>query len=498
MQPDAGSLGFRDPADFARVRERFLESGFTPAGVQDALGVDVRDPPQFSGPLLERTRGGGPLDVLVRLFLIGVPVDADAVERAVAPVAAERWADAGLLERRGPAVAACVRIQPFDEFWLSHDTPPGPGNPTRPDLVMGVGRSSLTLANLTVRRRAQAALDLGTGCGIHALLASRHCERVDATDRSPRACGFAAFNARLGGLENVACREGDLFEPVRGQRFDLVVSNPPFVLTPAARYLYRDSGLRGDALCRRIVREVPARLREGGYCQLICHWAPLRGQAAEERLASWFEGIGCDAWVLCNETRDTSTYADKWIRHTEPDRPGDWGRLYSEWMADYVSQGIEAVSAGVITLRRRQGKAHWVRIEPGPPRMLGACGESVVDGFALRDFLETVQDDPGLLEARLRVSPHVRLEQRSAPHAGGWRVGETRVELARGLAWAGEADEHLARLLSRADGERPLAVLLEEVATAVGRTPQEVVPGLLPLVRRLVAQGFLLPAGPPC
>src|SRR5581483_11200196 len=109
------------------------------------------------------------------------------------------------------------------------------------------------LAKLTVRRRVGSALDLGTGCGILALLAADHAGRVVATDVNPRAVNMAAFNARLNGLENVEALTGDLLAPVRGRRFGLIVANPPFVISPESGYLYRDGGRPGDDLLRELL-----------------------------------------------------------------------------------------------------------------------------------------------------------------------------------------------------------------------------------------------------
>src|SRR4030081_1038241 len=92
--------------------------------------------------------------------------------------------------------------------------------------------SSRLLARLTIRRSIEVALDLGTGCGYQAVLAARHAERVIATDVNPRALAFTSFNALLNGAPNVECRQGDRFAAVEGLTFDLIASNPPFVVSP--------------------------------------------------------------------------------------------------------------------------------------------------------------------------------------------------------------------------------------------------------------------------
>src|SRR5206468_7044146 len=99
--------------------------------------------------------------------------------------------------------------------------------------VLGVGGASLMLARCAFRRPVGRVLDLGTGCGVQALHAARHAGSVTATDVSARALAFAAFTLALNGVR-AQLRQGDLLEPVRGEVFDQVVSNPPFVITPRA------------------------------------------------------------------------------------------------------------------------------------------------------------------------------------------------------------------------------------------------------------------------
>ena len=112
------------------------------------------------------------------------------------------------------------------------------------------------------------------------------------------------------------CREGDLFEPVAGMTFDLIVSNPPFVISPESRYIYRDSGMAGDEVCRKICREAPRFMTDGGFCQIICNWAEFKGQDWRERLKTWFEGSGCDVWVMRN--RPTPQHGSDILKSSKP------------------------------------------------------------------------------------------------------------------------------------------------------------------------------------
>ena len=217
------------------------------------------------------------------------------------------------------------------------------------------------LAALTVRRPAEATLDLGTGSGVQAFLAARHSEHVVGTDVSARALRLARLNAALNGVENVEWRQGDLFEPVRDERFGLVVANPPFVVSPVHEVMYRDGGLDGDGFSREALTGAARRLHEGGFATVLCGWITEPGA---ERLATprrWLEGSGCDAWVLELANEGPVTYAMLW-NDLPGRRPEATAKAAEPWLADYRARGIEAISTGAIVLRKRSGR-NWVRFD---------------------------------------------------------------------------------------------------------------------------------------
>src|SRR6185312_7798444 len=142
-----------------------------------------------------------------------------------------------------------------------------------------------------------------------------HAETVVATDISERALAFTRFNLalnapalRLGAADldpsnpdaRVSLRLGSLLEPVAGESFDLVVSNPPFVITPrhrgeksADQFTYRDGGLAGDAIVDQLVRGLPAVLNPDGIAQMLGNWEVSRagsGAGAIESIAANTDG----------------------------------------------------------------------------------------------------------------------------------------------------------------------------------------------------------------
>ncbi|HEX2274411.1 MAG TPA: methyltransferase, partial [Acidimicrobiales bacterium] len=169
----------------------------------------------------------------------------------------------------------------------------------------------------------------------------------------PRAVEMATFNARLNRLANVTAVQGDLFDPVAGRRFDLIVSNPPFIISPDSEHLFLYSGLGGDEACRRIVGEAPRFLTDGGLCQLLANWALRKGEDWEEWPRQWARGTGCDLWVLRRATHPVDEYAATWIERD--DRSGEgFAGAFAEWMNYYDGEGIECIVGGVIAMRRRR------------------------------------------------------------------------------------------------------------------------------------------------
>lgn len=483
------------PQRLAALRTTLASAGFSPAGVLETIGVTDSASIKESDILLlmHRTRGGTPLETLIRLFLMEMPVECGLLAKAIEPMGLPEWQEMGLISVGDGFAQAEIKLFPYQDLMIAYDLPRRLLSEDGYDYVMGIGGSSITLANLTVRRQAGLALDLGTGCGFQAFLAARHCARVIAVDRNPRAVALAGFNARLNGIQTLECRAGDLFAPVTGMTFDLIVSNPPFVISPESRYIYRDSPMAGDGVCRRIIREAPMFLNEGGVCQILCNWAELDGQDWRERLREWFEGCGCDVWVMRNQSRDVANYAANWIRHTEKLDTERMEERFAEWLDYYASQGIVRVSGGVINMRRRSHGSNWFHVDDGVETMYGPGGEYILKGFDARDFLESAAGDAALLMTALVLSPDVRIVQQLSPSGGNWVKEVCELHLSRGLSQKGEIDPYVEKLLIGCDGNRPLGTLIGEMAETLEVPVSDIASAACTLVRDFIVRGFLLP-----
>lgn len=223
---------------------------------------------------------------IVRLFSLGGAVRAEDVERALPTCGVVGLVELEVVtDDRGWVRGLCC-LRPYADaqhhWWLASDLPQAVIRTPLPEHhVLGTGGASATLASWTPRRHVARALDVGTGCGVQALNLLTHVDHVVATDVSAAALDYARFNAALNGLD-LDVRAGSLFVPVgQDESFDLVVSNPPFVITPRAAtmpsYEYRDGGMIGDALVRGLIRELPRVLAPGGAAQLLANWEVPRG-----------------------------------------------------------------------------------------------------------------------------------------------------------------------------------------------------------------------------
>ena len=461
--------------DAERLREALATASYDVDTVTTLLG-DEASAALARGervPALRATRGGSPVETLVRLFLLGTTEPAAGLHPA-------------LLERDGAGVRAAVDVRPYGEdgesWWvvsdLGSDVRPGP---VRPDHVLGVGSASVTLARATIRRPVATALDLGTGCGVQALHLSRHAAAVTATDVLPRALAMARLTARLNGLD-WDLRAGDLTAPVADERFDLVVSNPPFVVGAGdGGFTYRDSGLAGDEVCRRLVTELPSLLTEGGTAQLLANWVHTDAEPWDERLASWV--TGCDAWIWQRELADPAQYAALWLTDAGERGSPDYERRYAAWLDWFAAAGVEAVGFGLVTLRRTDAEP-VVRVEEVPQAVEEPAGPHVAAWFDRLDALRAAGD---LLTARPRRAPGVVLDQ-TLEARDGWTPAEQRLRQTGGLRWSHAVDSAVAALVAGCDGTRTVAELGVVLELAYGVERDQ----LAPMVDALVERGFLI------
>jgi methylase of polypeptide subunit release factors len=441
------------------------------------------------------TTGGSPLETLTRLWPLQLPVPRAAAE-AVLPLA--ELVDGGLLSVEDDTVRARMDVRPYaddaGDWWVVSDLTPGLDGRIEPvpdDHVLGVNAASSTLARLTVRTPVERALDLGTGCGVQVLHLARHCYAVVATDVSRRALACAALTARLNGLD-VDLRPGSLYDPVAGERFDLIVSNPPFVVSPGGHHVYRDSGLPGDELSRRVVVDGATGLADGGMLQSLANWMHVSGQQWQERVGEWVAGTGCDAWVIQREVQDPAAYVELWLRDAGDSARPDYVARYDEWLGWFGAQRVQGIGFGWIMLRATGADDPAIRVEDWPHPVEQPLGPAVATYFDRITGVRAVIRDDDLLTARLRVADDVVQEQIGPP--GAEHPARVVLRQQRGLRRAVEVGTAEAALVGASDGSLPVGALVDAVAAVLEVDSRALRTDLLPRIRQFIVEGYLTPA----
>lgn len=494
-----------DPILCRALADDLRSAGFSGAALRDAWGEQADDavPRGLRQPAL-RALGDrrDALAALGRLWCLGFAVDVEAVAAALPNLGVAGAVTLGLVGIDGDRVvpAVLVRPQPFAdadgsvEWWIASDLDEAAlGGPLPEDHVLGVGGASQTLARLQLTWRGGTALDLGTGCGIQALRLRRLVPHVIATDISERALRFTRLNALLNDVDGIETRLGSLFDPVEGETFDRVASNPPFVITPRVAgvpaYEYRDGGLEGDALVASVVSAVGGYLAPGGVAQSLGNWEYRDGHSGLDRIREWVDP-SLDAWVIEREVLDPLAYAELWVRDggTVPGTPA-YARLIDAWLDDFAQRGVTGIGFGYVLLRRPLAGAptlaRYERVAGGGESAFGPHLAACLENHDRAGLL----DDEGLASAILRVAPDVT----EARHHRPGEESPSVIELRQGGGFGRtlEVDSALAALVGACDGDLAVGPLVDAIAQLLEVDADELRADILPRVRELIVTGFL-------
>jgi methylase of polypeptide subunit release factors len=364
--------------DAARELGAMLRSlGYTEDAIVARLGDDGPAADAEDAPVLARRLGDGPIEDVMRLLLLQLPVARGRI------VGDEHLLRLGLVVDDGGTLTPRGRIIPTEGVYLAFDSfSRGISDP--PGWVASFTPTAYWLASLTPRPRVRRALDVGTGNGAHALFAARHAEHVVATDVNPRALAFTKIGAALNGFENVETRRGSFFDPVGTEMFDLITCNAPYVISPESRWQYRDAGGRGDEVSEHVVREAAAHLAEGGYAAMTLSWLAASRHEPDQNVERWLAGSGCDAWLLGVHGSDPLDHAAAWTDHL--DDPGAQDEAIDLWASYIRDLGAAWVTEGLAVLHKRSGRRHGLRADPVEEDDLEYAGdqaERVLAGVAL-------------------------------------------------------------------------------------------------------------------
>ena len=311
--------------DLANCAERF--------GVLPRLGVN------FWRALRPnwKPRSQDPVDTLLELFIDGNPVAVDQLTAHFSSAFVDNAVEMRLAEKNGQILESKVCLFPCYGKYIVTDRA---AKNTSINQVMSLWGESYLLGGLVKRSPCRRAIDLGTGSGVHAILASDHCREVVAVDINPRAIEFAKFNGALNGIDNIEFVLSDVFNSVE-QTCDLLVANPPYAPDSAARAgdNFWSGGVEGSDILRRIVEAIPTRLDADGVCHLIALYPNPRGTTIRDHFDRWLDGT-----LRCYEVLD----------HTWP------VPYYQDLLSEKPFNGDKSAwRFGVVSLRRSRSSSGW-------------------------------------------------------------------------------------------------------------------------------------------
>ncbi|MFP6668343.1 MAG: carbamoyltransferase C-terminal domain-containing protein [Pirellulales bacterium] len=353
---------------------------------------------------------------LVRLFLLRADLPGGRVGELLGEELFEALRRLGVLIPRGKQWASRVDIFCCDGllFATDHRYMFLAEDQLAEQPVMYIGMDSHGLVQVAPQVQSAATLDLCCGSGIQGIVASRYSHRVVSVDVNPRAVRFTRFNAQLNGVENLSAFTGDLYEPVKGEHFDVILANPPFVPSPHSDYKFRDGGANGERILRRIVEQSATHLSATGRLSIVTDLVDV--QRYQEKLDSWCGRETMDHLVLKTAERDALLFC---VPHSH----APFGQTFEaynaaldQWVDNFEQEGLSGVNFGYILSRRsaRPHPTYFCRTVNNPATPVH---EMIEEFFRMLSILESKQSRDYYVGAnpsiRLNTETDISGEQRS-------------------------------------------------------------------------------------
>ena len=439
------------------------------------------------------------LVTLIDVFVVGLTRDADALAHAFPTLTLAGARALGLItEVSDGSYRAGLSLTAFGPWLVLSDLDDHlRGTSASRDHVMGVGGATKSLIEAIPHDAIGSALEIGTGCGIVALELAQIAQNVVATDVSKRALTFASANLRLNEVTNVQLRRGDMFSPVQTEVFDLIVSNPPFVISPAGaeeHYVYRTSGEPGDALLRRLLSEAPGCLGESGTLVCLANWETAWGSEADETARSLVAdaGLTCAAWIVGRGRQTPLEYAGLWLRDggmrpSDPQYEHDLGL----WIEDLQRRRVAHVEFGYVMIRHAP-TCPELRIEsvPGTLGQTERFGDTWSRTFThWLDAMRRTDDEFQELTYRLRSG----VEEIRTMIPGTEDITSISYVQRSGIERFESVDTFSAAVLGACDGDLTVQQIADALAQLLDIAPEQARAETCSIVREHVARGLLEP-----
>lgn len=467
----------------AELQACFRKLGFSSDKLEKSLSMSMLPSPQDFEALEERTRQQSPANALIRLFMLGLALPGEDAEQLLPADLINASLEFELVQSIEGSLVPEICLMPVGDLLVASDVV----DKLAPEFVLPANTHSATYLNRCVpRTRVRTALDLGCGCGIHALYAAGHSDAVIATDINPAAVRFTRFNAALNGIMNVTALEGDLFEPVEGHQFDLIISNPPFVLSPETTFTYRGNPMNLDDFCRMLVGEASGYLADQGRLVMLGEWVERAPTSWKDDSQTWLsQAAGCDVLVLRNAPVSPSKYVELRLANSgtaEDDKP--------LWLEYLQAQGVSAVHPCVVLLRKNPAARNWRNELLLTGDVAEEAATDIDRAFDGEDLLRDCADDESMLLATFQVAGNLQVLEEAGP-AG--HPTHARVGLTGGLPLEASVEVAILAFLAELDGKTTLDECISRFCSKVNADRRLLAGDLVSAVRTFVSRAFVVP-----
>lgn len=375
-----------------------------------------------------------------RLLMLGDAITRDQAESAFGAELLQALIDAGMFdERPNRTLLSRFRLHIGKGFYiLCDDLRVGAG------AVMGLGGTTLGLLDAVHGENLGRVLDLGCGAGAIALALSRSAETVVATDINPRALVFGKINSAINGVENVEFREGDLYEPVEDDVFNLIVSQPPFIPMPegSAPATYLFGGARGDELPLRAMAGAADHLCDGGRAVILVQWPEVDGDPLSDRVRRALPARDVDLLLVTFPSLSVETLCLAYSSFTHVELGERFEADLVRWREHFARLNIGSMRHCLNILRKNSNGRGWTK-EVFPSTGL-ATPRSINSLFARYDLLSA--DDQTQLAAKLVTREDAVVESETSLRSG--RKKKLRISFTgKGMNRPAEVNQEMVRLI---------------------------------------------------
>ena len=390
----------------------------------------------------------------------------------------------GIVEERSGVVRGRFRLVFFHGAWILAD-PPHAGQ----DAVMAPGSTTEQVVRVLPDVNGRRTVDVGTGPGTMAIVMALRGATAIGTDINPRALAMARANAVLNDVR-IDFRDGPLLEPVRDERWDLIVSQLPYVLQPetVAPVQFLHGGAYGDELPMRLVADAPRHLGRDGIAVSLFDSPVRKDRTLKERIVDAGGARGVDLLVVDTPGVPVHYQAMSYAQLADPALSEGIESVIVAYEEHAHRLGIERVSHS-LGVQHRSGRdrtwAHALGVPTYP-----ATWEEVASYMRGIDLLGA--DDATVLGASVKPRPGATLEHRISldePSREPFRTVEFDAGSIAASSALAEAGWHLLEQLA---WDPSVARAVDELARATGHDRPQAEAIVLQFVREALARGFLV------